>query len=87
MKIEWCGIAQGDSVLGIDLSHLFGQPIISGLWWRGRVHWGGSPRPQCPARPQVSTRRAEPAHRKTVRVGPDLRKAASVASKPFSYQF
>lgn len=54
MKIEWRRIAQGDSVLGIDLSHLFGQPITSGLWWRGCIHGGESSRPQHPARPLVS---------------------------------
>lgn len=48
MKIEWCGIARGDSVLGIDLSHVFDQPITSGLWWRGSFCWEvlHSPSPQ-----------------------------------------
>jgi hypothetical protein len=41
MKIEWSGIAWGDRVLGIDLSRQFGQPITSGLWWSGGIHWGG----------------------------------------------
>lgn len=53
--MEWLGIAQGDSVLGIDLSRLFGQPITSGLWWGGCICWGGSSCPQRPARWLVST--------------------------------
>ena len=48
MKIEWWGIARGDSVLGIDLSHLFGQPVTSGLWWRHSISQEGlhGPGPQ-----------------------------------------
>lgn len=39
MKIEWCGIVQGDSVFGIDLFYVFDQFIILGFWWRGSFCW------------------------------------------------